>query len=110
MFNFLNRKKNDVSSTAFRREMACRYNGIFIKYADERIDDQEIVIGKAGSISVRGGELIVLSSSKIIFRSIVDETDFSPLMSGDGVIVSGCDIENGGNFRKITLHFTSYIK
>lgn len=110
MFNFLKKKKNAEGTVAFRREMAKKYDGLFIKYVDERIDNEEIVIGKAGSISVRQGELIVLSSSLIVFRSVVDETDISPLMSGEGIIISGKDIENGGRERKITLHFTSYIK
>lgn len=102
--------KMDENSPAFRREMASRLHNRSIKYCSERQGDTDIVVGRAGSITVRDDELLILSSMKVVFRGRVDETSMSELMSLEGVIISGPDYERGGEYRTVIAYYTYYRK
>ncbi len=43
-------------------------------------------------------------------RCKVDELEASELLSLEGVILKGCDIEHGGEFRQVIAYYTYYIK
>lgn len=102
--------KIDENSPEFRREMAAKIHNRSIKYCSERLDDTDVVVGKAGLVTVRDGELLVFSSMQLIFRGKVDETSMSELMSLEGVIISGPDYEHGGAERTIIAYYTYYRK
>jgi len=104
---FGSRKKED--SAAYRREKAESLSGRAIKYVTERSADgsTDTIIGKAGSLSVREGELIVLSSQQIVFRCKVEQLAASDLMSLEGVVLEGYD-EEKGRVRKIIAYYTYY--
>lgn len=108
-----NRKKRE-DSPAFRRDMAKKINGMSIKYVTERHGGGEAgddsVIGRSGALIVRDGELIVYSSSDVVFRAEVDGLSMSPLLSGEGIILEGDDTEHGGAHRKIIAYYTYYLK
>ncbi len=110
MFKFLKRKKKNENSVAFRREMAAKLDGKHIKYVGERIDNVETILGKDGGINLRFGELILLSSGNIVFRANIDELTASELMSGDGVILTAPDLENGGKVRSVVAYYSYYRK
>ena len=57
-----------------------------------------------------GGEIVVYSSTETVFRSKVELTDMGELMSGDGVILEGEDLEHGGKNRKIIAYFTYHLR
>jgi hypothetical protein len=103
--------KNE-NSKAYRIEMANRLSGRAIKYCTERNpeDGTDTVIGHAGSLSVRNGEFIVLSSADIVFRCKVTELSAWELMSNDGAMLTGPDMTKGGAVRTIIVYYTYYIK
>lgn len=90
----------------FRRKMAKMLHGKHLKYVMERLtDEDDIIVGREGALIVRGEEFIVFASQKDVFRSIIDDTDFSELMSLGGVIISGLDILSGKE-RSVIAHYT----
>ncbi len=99
-----------TASKSFRRKKAMELHGQVIKYVTEMKDGNEDVVGKGGNLSVRNGQLIVFSSSEIIMRAEVDELDMSDLMSGDGVIITGKNLEQNGKERKLTVHYVYHRK
>ena len=102
--------KIDENSPEFRREMAAKINNRSIKYCSERQGDMDIVVGRAGSITVRGEEILILSSMQVVFRGKVTETTMSELMSLEGVIFSGPDYDRGGEYRTVIAYYTYYRK
>lgn len=90
--------------------MAAQICGQHIKYVTERIGDVETVIGRNGGLNIRNDEFIVYASSDIIFRCPVDELTASELLSKDGVVLSGPDLEHGGVHRSIIAFYVYYRK
>lgn len=90
----------------FRRKMAKKLHGMHLKYVMERLpDEDDIIVGREGALIVRDDDFIVFSSQKDVFRSKIDETDFSELMSLGGVIITGLDILSGKE-RSVIAHYT----
>lgn len=92
------------------RKRALALHGMTIRYVTTRHGEDELVLGRAGVVSVRADEVIVSSSQKTVFRSPLKGLRISYLMSGDGAILCGADTENGGTVREVTVHFVDYIK
>ena len=91
-------------------EMGAKLNGKHIKYVTERRDDEDYVIGKEGALIVKEDELLVFSSADVVFRCKLDDLQASELLSLEGVILKGPDIEHGGEFRNVIAYYTYYIK
>ena len=110
MFNLIKRltKPRNENSLRFKQEMAERMNGKHIKYVTERENDTDIVIGHDGCLAHRDGELIVLSDGVVKFRVKVAEMTASELMSLEGIILSGPDIEHGGIQRTVIAYYKYY--
>ena len=86
--------------------MAKKLDGMHIKYVMERLEDEDdIIIGREGALMTRNDEFIVFSSLKDVFRSKIDETDFSELMSLGGAIITGTDLLSGKE-RSLIAHYT----
>ncbi len=102
--------KEKTESKKYRQSRAEALHGLVIRYVTERHGDNDDVIGRGGNISVRNGELIVLSSGETVFRAKTEELDASTLMSGDGVILTAPDREHGGVVRSITAHYVYHRK
>jgi hypothetical protein len=104
-------KENTV---AFRREMAKRLDGKHLRYVTERtqLDDgriDDVVIGREGALIVKENTLLVYASADVLMRLEIDEMTPAELLSGDGVILSGCDIEHGGAYRTVVAYYTYYL-
>lgn len=110
MFKFLRRKKKNENSVAFRREMAAKLDGKHIQYVGERIENEEIIVGREGGLNIRNGEFLVFASGVVVFRATIDELNASELMSGDGVILTAPDLENGGRMRSVVAYYSYYRK
>ncbi len=109
MFKLFKRlTKAKEGSLRFKQEMADRMNGKHIKYVTERIDDCDIVIGHDGCIAVRDGQLIVLSDGVVKFRTDIPDLTASELMSLEGVILSGPDLENECKYRTVIAYYKYY--
>ncbi len=93
---------------AYRAMMARKISGKHLKYVTQRIDGEEIVIGKEGSICIREAEVLVYASMDVLFRCPIDQLDASELMSLDGVILTGPDGTRGGEIRQIVAYYLYY--
>lgn len=107
MFDKLFKSKNP-DSPRYRRNKAKEISGQVIKYVTERREDTDVVIGKGGALSLRDDELIVFSSSDVLFRCRAEELGAWDLLSGDGVVLTGPDLEHGGVTRTVTVFYVYY--
>ena len=110
LFDKIFRKNKNTDSYAFRLERAKSLHGQAIKYVTERRDDNDDVIGRGGYLSVHGDNFIVDSSGERLFVCEIKNLEAATLMSGDGVVISGPNLLEGGNSRTITVHFVYYRK
>ncbi len=99
------RATKDPDSKSFRREMAMAVCGQHIKYVTEKRDGVEEVIGRNGGLNIRDDEFIVYASAKVVFRCKIDELQIWELLSKDGVVLTGPDIENGGRERTVIAFY-----
>ena len=105
-------RKPDENSKAFRIAMAQKVAGNHIKYVSERQDGIEVILGKNGSLSIRDGCLLVSAAgqSDLIFRGEITQLKISELMSLDGAVITGPDLEHGGTERTILAYYVYYLK
>ena len=104
------RKKLDPNSKKFRWEMARSVEGQHIKYVTEKKDNVDEVIGRNGGLNIRNDEFIVYASAKVLFRCKVDDLQIWELLSKDGVVLTGPDIETGGRERTVVAYYVYYRK
>ena len=104
------RQDKNENSYAFRLERAKSLHGQAVKYVTEHIDGNEDVIGRGGALALHGDEFIVDSSGDRLFCCKVRDLEASNLMSGDGVVIKGPNLLEGGKLRVITVHFVYYRK
>ena len=101
-------KKKDPNSKQYRWEMARRMANHHIRYVTEKINGVDEVIGRDGNSDIRNGELIVFASSNVVFRCLVDQLQAWELLSHDGMVLTGPDIEHGGAVRTIIVYYVYY--
>ena len=102
-------KKPD--SYAYRLERAKELHGQVVKYVTERRDDNDDVVGKGGSLAIHGDNFIVSCTNvDRLFMCEIKDLEASDLMSGDGVIIKGPNLYDGGKMRTVTVHFVYYRK
>ena len=100
------KKKNDPNSKKFRWEMARSVEGQHIKYVTEKKDGEVDEVG----LNIREDEFIVYASAKVLFRCKVDDLQIWELLSKDGVVLTGPDIESGGKERTVVAYYVYYRK
>lgn len=108
-FQKLTKSKNP-DSKKYRREMAYAVSGQHIKYVTEKKGDVEEVIGRNGGLNIRNDEFIVYASQKVVFRCKIDDLKIWELMSRDGVVLTGPDLESGGEERTVIAFYVYYRK
>ena len=109
LFRKIKMNKNP-DSKAFRLEMAKSVCGQHIKYVTEKINGVEEVIGRSGGLNIRNDEFIVYASAKVLFRCKLDDVRIWELLSKDGVVITGPDIESGGRERTIIAFYVYHRK
>jgi hypothetical protein len=92
------------------KKRAAELHGQAIKYVTERVDDNDNVVGRGGSISLRNDELLLFSSDKILLRADASALEASYLLSGDGVVLTAPNKEEGGRMRSYIAYFVYYRK
>ena len=88
--------------------MAYAVCGQHIKYVTEKKNDVDEVIGRNGGLNIRNDEFIVYASAKVVFRCRIDELQIWELLSRDGVVLTGPDLENGGVERTVIAYYVYY--
>ena len=110
IFSRLFGRDKNPDSYAYRLEKARSLHGQVVKYVTERRNDNEDVIGRGGALTVKDDTFIVDSSGDRLFVCEIKDLEASNLMSGDGVIIKGPNLLEGGRVRTITVHFVYYRK
>ena len=109
LFKRLTKSKNP-NSKKFRREMAYAVCGQHIKYVTEKINGVDEVIGRNGGLNIRNDEFIVYASADVVFRCRIDDLQIWELLSKDGVVLTGPDLEHGGVERTVIAFYVYYRK
>ena len=109
LFKKLTKSKNP-DSKKFKREMAYAVSGQHIKYVTEKRNGVDEVIGRNGGLNIRNDEFIVYASANVVFRCKIDELQIWELLSRDGVVLTGPDIEHGGEERTVIAYYVYYRK
>ena len=108
---FFFRKKRiakDPNSKQYKWQMAEMVSGKHLRYVVERFENDEKVIGRNGSIGVKDECLVVNTDTGIAFRGRVEEIVVSELLSKDGVVIAGPDIERNGEIRTVVAFYVYY--
>ena len=108
-FDKLKGIKSAGKSTA-NAKRALELHGQVIKYVTERIDGNDNVVGRGGSISVRENTLLLFSSEKILLRADINTLEASYLLSGDGVVLNAPNLEEDGRERSYIAYFVYHRK
>lgn len=109
LFKKITKSKNP-DSKKFKREMAYAVSGQHIKYVTEKREGVDEVIGRNGGLNIRNDEFIVYASADVLFRCPVDELQIWELLSRDGVVLTGRDLEHGGIERTVIAYYVYYRK
>ena len=82
-----------------------------LRYVTERDLDTyvESVIGKSGMLNVYGDEIAVYCDGKEVFRSRLADSEVGELMSLEGAVIKGPDIQTG-KLRSIVAYYKYYRK
>ena len=107
LFKKLTESKNPESKR-YRYDMAKRICGHHVKYVTERIDNVDEVIGRSGGLNIRGDELLVYASFKVLMRCKIADMEAAELLSKDGVVITAPDLENGGKMRTVIVYYVYY--
>ncbi len=102
--------KENTKSRAYRYKRAQMLHGLTIRYVTERREENDDVIGRGGNLTVHGDEFLVFSSGEILLRADIAALEISELMSGDGVILTAPNLEEGGRVRTMTAHYVYHRK
>jgi len=103
-------KSKNPESKQFRWDMARSICGQHIKYVTEKKNDVDEVIGRSGGINLRDDELILYASSDVVFRAKVEQLQIWELLSKDGVVLTGPDLEHGEEVRTVIAYYVYYRK
>ncbi len=87
-----------------------RVNSTHVLYAAKRNEDgSEMILGKNGFVSFNGESIAVICQGKKVFSCGAKNVKSALLQSGDGVVLSGINAQNGKH-ETVTAYFTSPIK
>ncbi len=103
-------KSKNPDSKQFRWDMARSVSGQHIRYVTEKKDNVDEVIGRSGGINIRDDELLLYASADVLFRAKIEELQIWELLSKDGVVLTGPDLEHGGKVRTVIAYYVYYRK
>lgn len=101
-------RKNEEDDPAFRRKMAQKIDGRYIKYVTERQDGTETVIGREGHANiVNENEFAVTCGIDEIFRADISGMKAWELLSLEGAVLSAYD-KAAKRERSIVVYYKYY--
>ncbi len=100
--------KAKPGSRQYAWNMAKRICDKHIKYVTEKRDGVEEVIGKSGGLNIKGEELLVFASGKVLMRCRIEDMQAWELLSKDGVVITAPDLDRGGEERTVIAYYVYY--
>ena len=97
-------------SFAYKLERAKKLHGQAVKFVTERVDGNENIIGRGGSLAIHEDTFIVDSSGDRIFVCYIKDLEANWLMSGNGAVITGPNLLEDGKMRTMTVHFVYHRK
>ena len=111
---FFSKKRED--SPEFRRKMAKKLTGKSLRYVSERVVNKEsaeldeTVIGKNGFFFIDANDnLGIKCENGIVFRARITELSISELLSLEGAILNGYDLETAKQ-RQVVAYYVYHRK
>ncbi len=96
------RNRNRINQS---RTIAEKLKDSHVKYASEKIDEVDTIIGREGHLNiVEEKDFELVFGVESAFRFVIDEMSIWEFMSLDGAVVSGVD-KNTGNERTVTVYY-----
>ena len=97
-------------SFAYKLERAKELHGQAVKFVTERVDGNENIIGRGGSLAIHEDTFIVDSSGDRVFVCYIKDLEANWLMSGNGAVITGPNLLEDGKMRTMTVHFVYHRK
>lgn len=91
------------------RDIAAKLHDSHVKYASEKVDGEDLIIGRDGHLNIVGNtdfELCFGVTSTFKFK--IDEMKIWEFMSLDGAVISGVD-KNCGKERTFTVYYDKHL-
>ncbi|MBQ5810713.1 MAG: hypothetical protein IIW23_03945 [Clostridia bacterium] len=102
--------RNKENSRRFKKQIAQKVGGHRLRYVTQRdADGNEDILGKGGGISFSGDRVNVFSENGRHLTVDIYEAKIYELMSNDGAVVSGTDIETGEK-KTVVAYYVYYRK
>ena len=86
--------------------MAESISNRLLRYVSEKKGDEYEIIGKNGYFTLKDDILSVYSVDRPLFRGRVGQLEISELMSLEGAVISGPDLD--GNVRYLIAYYVYY--
>lgn len=96
--------KKSKNSTPIKELLS--FNGKGISYAVERINGEEVTLGKSGAITVTEKEIIIVCDGKEVFRCFTKGATIAVLLSGNSCDIKGSD--QLGTRRHIVAYYNEW--
>jgi len=91
------------------RTICAKLHDSHVKYASEKIDGTDTIIGREGHLNLVGnGEFELVFGTSSAFRVKVDELQIWEFMSLDGAVMTGNDL-NTGKLRTVTSYYDKHL-
>lgn len=91
------------------RAIASKLNDCHIKYASDKTDGEEIIVGRSGHVNIVDGACFELVFGvESIFKFKIDDMTIWEFMSLDGATVSGTDL-NTGKEKTFILYYDKHL-
>ncbi len=97
-------------SFEYKLNRARELHGQAVKYVTERIDGNEEIIGRGGSLAIHEDKFIIDSSGERLLVTEIKNLEVSWLMSGNGAVIKAPNLLENGRLRVVTVHFVYYRK
>ncbi len=91
------------------RELCSKLHDSHVKYASEKIDGTDTIIGRDGHLNIVEEKIFEYTVGvKSIFRFNIDEMTIWEFMSLDGAVITGIDL-NTKKERTVTVYYDKHL-
>ena len=91
------------------RDICSKLHDSHVKYASERINNEEIIIGREGHLNIVENKMFEYTVGvKSIFKFSIDEMSIWEFMSLDGAVITGTDASTGQE-RTVTVYYDKHL-
>lgn len=105
-FLLFGKSKETKQKRAFARSL----HGLPVRYVTERRNGNDDVVSHGGHIAAVGDKILIDGETDTLFEGVIDDTEVSMLLSGNGAIIKGKNARLNGEEHTYTVHFVYHRK